>query len=301
MILIMATHNQKKLREMQRILQPLAVTVRTADLPEVEETGATFAENAYLKAFSACRETGLPAVADDSGIVIDALNGAPGIYSARYGGEGLTDEDRVQKVLENMQGVPEEQRTARFVCSICCVFPDGTVLRAEDSCEGIIGYRPIGENGFGYDPIFMRGERSFAQFSDEEKDAVSHRGKALRKFYEELKAHQTIQETTQTEEAKTMLTSKQRAYLKGEANSLSTILIVGKGGVSDDVIQQAEDALRKRELIKGKVLETAPKVSRDTAEEVAERTGAEVVQVIGNKFILYRENSKDPIYTLPKA
>ncbi len=184
MILIMATHNKKKLQEMERILSPLSIKVETRDLPEVEETGRTFAENAYLKAESACRYTGLPAVADDSGLVVDALNGAPGIYSARYGGEGLTDEDRVTKLLEEMRDVPDEKRTARFVCSICCVLPDGTVLRAEDTVEGKIGYRPVGKNGFGYDPVFMRGERSFAQYTSEEKDAVSHRGKALRQFYE---------------------------------------------------------------------------------------------------------------------
>ena len=188
MVLIMATHNQKKLREMERILSPLEIRVETADLPEVEETGTTFAENAYLKAQSACQHTGLPAVADDSGIVVDALNGAPGIYSARYGGEGLTDEDRVQKLLSELEGVPDEKRTARFVCSICCVFPDGTILRAEDSCEGLIGYAPMGDHGFGYDPVFMRGERSFAQFSDAEKDAVSHRGKALRSFFTQLQS-----------------------------------------------------------------------------------------------------------------
>ncbi len=189
MKLIMATHNQKKLREMERILAPLSITVATADLPEVEETGATFAENALLKAKSACLHTGLPAVADDSGLAVDALDGAPGVYSARYGGEGLTDADRVQLLLQNMLDVPTAQRTARFICSICCVFPNGDVLRAEDCCEGIIGRRPVGENGFGYDPVFMRGGRSFAQYSDEEKDAVSHRGKALRAFFQQLKAY----------------------------------------------------------------------------------------------------------------
>lgn len=185
MKLIMATHNRKKLAEMERILAPLAVSVDTADLPEVEETGKTFAENAYLKAKSACAVTGLPAVADDSGLVVDALDGAPGIYSARYGGDACkTDEDRVEKLLADLQGVPDAERTARFVCSICCVFPDGTVLTAEDAVEGRIGHAPVGENGFGYDPVFLRGERSFAQFSSAEKDAVSHRGKAMRAFYE---------------------------------------------------------------------------------------------------------------------
>lgn len=186
MTFIMATHNKKKLREMERILQPLNITVETADLPEVDETGTTFAENAFLKAESACKHTGLPAVADDSGIVVDALGGAPGVYSARYGGEGLDDEGRTAKLLADMEGVPEAERTARYVCSICCVFPDGTVLRAEDTCEGTIGYAPVGDHGFGYDPIFMRGERSFAQYTDDEKDEVSHRGKALRTFFLQL-------------------------------------------------------------------------------------------------------------------
>lgn len=190
MTLIMATHNRKKLREMERILTPLSIRVETAELPEVEETGSTFRENAYLKASSACRYTGLPAVADDSGLVVDALDGAPGIYSARYGGDGLTDEQRVEKLLKDLEGVPMDQRTARFVCAICCVFPDGTVLYAEDSCEGTIGFAPIGQNGFGYDPVFLRGERSLAQYTDDEKDAISHRGKALRAFFQTLQSYQ---------------------------------------------------------------------------------------------------------------
>ena len=184
---LIATHNPHKLRELERILQPLGIDAVTdrqigLELPEVEETGTTFAENAYLKAASACAFAGIPAVADDSGISVDALGGAPGVYSARYGGPGLTDEDRVVKLLEDMKDVPPEKRQAHFTSAVCCVFPDGTVLRAEGICEGFITAAPVGENGFGYDPVFLYGDRTTAQMSSEEKDAISHRGKALAEF-----------------------------------------------------------------------------------------------------------------------
>ena len=187
MTFVIATHNQKKLKELRRILEPLGIEpVIRDDLPEVEETGTTFAENALLKAQSACKETGMPAVADDSGLVIDALNGAPGVYSARYGGEGATDKDRYEKVLREMQAVPAEKRTARFVSAVCCVFPDGKIITVEGSCEGTIGFAPKGEGGFGYDPIFMVGARSYAEMSAAEKDEISHRGRALVKLAQEL-------------------------------------------------------------------------------------------------------------------
>ncbi|WP_101696743.1 RdgB/HAM1 family non-canonical purine NTP pyrophosphatase [Clostridium minihomine] len=187
MTFVIATHNQKKLKELRRILEPLGIEpVIRDDLPEVEETGTTFAENALLKAQSACNETGMPAVADDSGLVIDALNGAPGVYSARYGGEGFTDKERYEKVLREMQAVPAEKRTARFVSAVCCVFPDGKVITVEGSCEGTIGFAPKGEGGFGYDPIFMVGTRSYAEMSAAEKDEISHRGRALVKLAQEL-------------------------------------------------------------------------------------------------------------------
>lgn len=187
MTFVIATHNQKKLKELRRILEPLGIEpVIRDDLPEVEETGTTFVENALLKAQSACKETGMPAVADDSGLVIDALNGAPGVYSARYGGEGFTDKDRYEKVLREMQAVPAEKRTARFVSAVCCVFPDGKIITVEGSCEGTIGFAPKGEGGFGYDPIFMVGTRSYAEMSAAEKDEISHRGRALVKLAQEL-------------------------------------------------------------------------------------------------------------------
>ncbi|TQI65925.1 RdgB/HAM1 family non-canonical purine NTP pyrophosphatase [Clostridium sp. KNHs216] len=184
---VMATHNQKKLQELERILMPLHISVSAPDLPEVEETGTTFAENAFLKADSACRETGLPAVADDSGLMVDALGGAPGVYSARYAGEDATDLDRIHKLLDAVKEVPQEKRTAKFVSAICCVFPDGTRITAQGECAGTIAFAPEGEGGFGYDPVFLVNGKSFAQLTAEEKDEISHRGRALRAFAEKLR------------------------------------------------------------------------------------------------------------------
>ena len=188
---VIATHNAHKLIELKRILDPMGIEAVTdrdlgLELPEVDETGTTFAENAYLKAASACEFTGLPAIADDSGLVVDALNGRPGVYSARYGGKEATDDDRNMLLLSEMKGVPEGQRSARFVSAVCCVFPNGDILRAEGTFEGAIGYAPAGENGFGYDPIFMVGDRTSAEMSPAEKDAVSHRGNALKQFSKDL-------------------------------------------------------------------------------------------------------------------
>lgn len=186
---IIATHNKKKLAEMERILNPIGIEVSTAQLQEVDETGTTFAENAYLKANVTCKETGLPAIADDSGLAVDALNGAPGIYSARYAGEHATDLQKMEKLLYELKDVPKEKRTARFVCSICCVFPNGDYITAEGTCEGTIAFELTGDGGFGYDPIFLVGEQSFGQLSDEEKDRISHRGKALMLFSQKLQEY----------------------------------------------------------------------------------------------------------------
>ncbi len=191
---VIATHNAHKLIELQRILEPLGIQAVTdrdlgMELPEVEETGTTFAENAYLKAASACQATGLPAIADDSGLVVDALNGRPGVYSARYGGEDATDFERNIMLLDEMKDIPIKQRQARFVSAVCCVFPNGDVLRAEGTFEGEIACIPAGENGFGYDPIFLVGDRTSAEMSPAEKDAVSHRGKALTAFSKDLQAY----------------------------------------------------------------------------------------------------------------
>ena len=191
---LIATHNMKKRDELQRILSPLGAHVLTADeagvdLTDVEETGATFEENALLKARSGCKEGKMPCIADDSGLCVDALDGAPGVYSARFAGEHGNDDKNNEKLLSLLSDVPPEKRTARFVSTVACVFPDGRELVVRGECEGKIGYEKRGENGFGYDPLFYVGERTFAEFTPEEKDAVSHRGNALRALTEALPAY----------------------------------------------------------------------------------------------------------------
>ena len=182
---IIATHNMKKRNELARSLEPLGVNILTAEqagveLTDVEETGETFEENARLKSQSGCRESGMPCIADDSGLMVDALDGAPGVYSARYGGEHGNDPKNIALLLENLKNVPDEKRTARFVCTVCCTYPDGKEIVVTGTCEGKIGYEPVGNGGFGYDPVFMVKDKSFAQLTSEEKDEISHRGKALK-------------------------------------------------------------------------------------------------------------------------
>ncbi len=184
---IIATHNKKKRDEMQRILSPLGVEVLTAEdcaieLTDAEETGTTFKENAFIKAESGCKESGMPCIADDSGLCVDFLGGEPGVYSARYSGVHGDDEQNIVKLLSKLEGVPDEKRSARFVCSICVCFPDGRTLSIEGKCEGKIGYEKRGNGGFGYDPIFMVGEKSFAELTASQKDLISHRGNALREL-----------------------------------------------------------------------------------------------------------------------
>ena len=194
MKLIAATNNAHKVVEFKRILEPLGFTVlsqKEAGIHvEAEETGTTFEENAYLKAKAVYDASGLPTVADDSGIAVDALNGAPGVYSARYGGPSLNDVDRDEKLLHEMDGVPDEKRTARFVCAISLILSSDQVFGFTGVCEGKIGYGPRGENGFGYDPIFMVGDKSTAELLPEDKDKISHRGQALRKMEQMLSAMQ---------------------------------------------------------------------------------------------------------------
>ena len=187
---VLATNNPKKLKEMAAILENLGVeVVSPKDLGihiEVEETGTTFAENAMLKAKAICEAANLPAIADDSGLCVDALNGGPGVYSARYGGEGLDDVGRYRLLLENMRG--QTSRGAHFACAIACMFPNGDTLTAEGKCGGTIAFAPMGEGGFGYDPIFFVPEKAktFSQLTAEEKAEISHRGKALVIFAEKL-------------------------------------------------------------------------------------------------------------------
>lgn len=190
---VLATHNPGKLKEMSAILSGLGVeVVSPADLGidlEVEETGTTFAENAMLKAKAICAAANLPAIADDSGLCVDALNGGPGVYSARYGGEGLDDRGRTALLLQNMRG--QTTRAAHFACAIACAFPNGDTLTAEGRCDGAIAFAPMGEGGFGYDPVFLVPEKAktFSQLTAEDKNAISHRGRALAAFAEELETY----------------------------------------------------------------------------------------------------------------
>ena len=190
---VLATHNPGKLRERGEILKDFGIeVVSPKDLGitvDVEETGSTFAENAMLKAKAICKAADLPAIADDSGLCVDALNGAPGVYSARYGGEGLDDRGRYMLLLSSLRGAPT--RAAHFACAVACAFPNGDTLTAEGRCDGSIAYAPLGEGGFGYDPVFLLPGtgKTFGQLTQEEKSAVSHRGRALREFSEKLETY----------------------------------------------------------------------------------------------------------------
>lgn len=193
MKLVLASKNKKKLNELEAILSGMGIEVCLQsdvgiDL-DVEETGTTFEENSMLKAKAVMEACGLPAIADDSGLCVDCLNGAPGVYSARYGGEGLDDEGRYRLLLENMRGLGA--RTAKFVSVITCCFPNGDVITARGECPGTIAYAPMGEGGFGYDPVFFIPglKKTFAQLTAEEKNAISHRGKALEVFKEKLEEY----------------------------------------------------------------------------------------------------------------
>ncbi len=191
--MVLASKNPKKLLELQTILSAQGIEVvlesQVGIDVDVEETGTTFEENAFLKAHAVMEASGLPAVADDSGLCVDALNGAPGVYSARYGGPGLDDVGRYRLLLENMRG--QLDRRCRFVSAICCCFPNGDRVEARGECPGTLAYAPKGGDGFGYDPIFFLPERkkTFAELTAEEKNAISHRGRALEAFGEKLKAY----------------------------------------------------------------------------------------------------------------
>ena len=190
---VLASQNKHKLVEMQSILSAHGVeVVLESDVGlhvDVEETGETFAENAMLKARAVMEASGLPAIADDSGVCVDALNGAPGVYSARYGGPELDDAGRYRLLLENMRGAGS--RAAHFTSAIACVFPNGDAIEAEGICPGTIAFAPQGDGGFGYDPVFFLPQlrKTYAQLTAEEKAAVSHRGKALEVFDGKLREY----------------------------------------------------------------------------------------------------------------
>ena len=194
MKVVLASKNKHKLEEISKITEKFDMElVLESELGvdiDVEETGSTFEENSFLKAEAVMKATGLPALADDSGIAVDALNGEPGIYSARYGfDDSLDDRGRLNLLLKNTENVPDDKRQAKFVCVITLVTPDGQTIQARGEVHGMLLRAPAGENGFGYDPIFYYPPfgKSLAQVSPEEKNQVSHRANALKVFYEKLK------------------------------------------------------------------------------------------------------------------
>ena len=197
MKVILASKNQHKLTELSAILSQLGFEIALEseyglDI-DVEETGTTFEENSLLKAEAVMKASGLPVLADDSGLMVDALDGAPGVYSARYGHKA-SDKERTAYLLENMKDVPEERRGAKFVCVITCLFPDGRKIVARGECPGVIARAPHGENGFGYDPVFYLPElgMTYAELPSEQKNAISHRARALQDFcrkYQEVQNH----------------------------------------------------------------------------------------------------------------
>ena len=191
MKLVLATGNNKKVEEFKRILAPLGIeiipqSVLAPDLDVVED-GATFEANAYLKAKALYDQCKLPTIADDSGLCVDALDGAPGVLTARYAGEACDSEDNIAFLLKNMKGVPRENRTGTFVCAIVAIMDDDTTITVKGESNGWIAFEKHGDNGFGYDPVFMVGDESFANMSHEDKDKISHRGKATRMMTEKLK------------------------------------------------------------------------------------------------------------------
>jgi XTP/dITP diphosphohydrolase len=203
--LVVATRNRGKTAEIRDLLKGFPVLIKNLDdfgsIPEIKEDGDTFDENAYLKSSFAARVLGCPALADDSGLVVEALGGKPGVHSARYGGEKATDEDRCCKLLAELG--ENTSRKAAFECVISIAVPTGAALTYEGRCEGLITTKPEGTNGFGYDPVFysLEYQKTFAQLTIEEKSRVSHRGKALREIASEfdkvliwIRQHMPIQE-----------------------------------------------------------------------------------------------------------
>jgi len=203
--LVIATRNKGKTLEIKELLKGFPVEIKNLDdfgpIPHLEENGDTFDENAYKKASFAARILGLPALADDSGLIVEALDGAPGIHSARYAGEDATDEQRYFKLLDDMKG--KSNRNAAFECVISIAVPAGPALTYEARCEGLIATEPAGSNGFGYDPVFFYPplKKTFAQITREEKNRISHRGKALAELKSEfdkvliwIRQHMLVQE-----------------------------------------------------------------------------------------------------------
>ena len=189
--IIFASNNKGKIRELKDILSPLGIEVvsqREAGFDiEADETGTTFAENSAIKARAIYELAKIPVLADDSGLCVDALDGQPGVYSHRFAGENATDEEKCRYILEKLENISDEKRTARFICDMCFIDENGREYHAEGRCEGKIGREEKGNNGFGYDPIFVVGNRTLAELEEAEKNKISHRAEALKKMKEILK------------------------------------------------------------------------------------------------------------------
>lgn len=189
--IIFASNNKGKIRELKDILSPMGIEVvsqREAGFDiEADETGTTFAENSEIKAKAIYELAKIPVLADDSGLCVDALDGQPGVYSHRFAGENATDEEKCRYILEKLENVSDEKRTARFICDMCFIDENGREYHAEGRCEGKIGREEKGNNGFGYDPIFVVGNRTLAELEETEKNKISHRAEALKKMKEILK------------------------------------------------------------------------------------------------------------------
>lgn len=291
MKIVLASRNKKKIAEVLTLLQeqggPLSeISVLSLDdigvTDEIEETGKTFRENALIKA-SVPASLGYIGVADDSGLAVDALGGAPGVFSARYAGEPCDDEKNNQKLLSELADTPDEERTAQYVCAIACVFPDGRQFTVEGSCKGRILREYQGDGGFGYDPLFYYPgyQKTFAEISPEMKNRVSHRGKAMNDFCKKL---------PEMIVPAPVLSSKNRAYLRSLSNNMQPIFQIGKGGISGEICKQLSNALEARELIKITVLETCYVSAKEAAQMISDVIGAAVVAVTGRKIVLYRES-----------
>ena len=316
-----ATGNPGKLKELRRILeaqghQVLSQKELGLDL-DPEETGTTFAENAAIKAAAFAKASGLPTIADDSGLCVEALGGAPGVYSARYCGHHGDDEANNDKLLEAMRDVPAGQRAAKFVSAVCFRMPDGRTLTCMGECPGQVALdRQPGDYGFGYDPCLSPTSGGFpagasAQIpsgtatpsSPPTKKMLSATAAAPWRrwkpnwlvFYRNSKRRARQQGGGQQKE-NTMLTSKQRAILRGKANTMDPVFQIGKGEIDQTLIDAVKACLDARELIKLKVLETSMYNAREASVALAEATGADCVQVIGSKFVLYLQKKKDSAY-----
>ena len=191
--LLLASSNENKKREFNQILKKVGFNVITPDdinldISGIVEDADTFKGNAFIKADYLRKKTSLPVIADDSGLVVDALSGEPGVYSARYAGPDKNNEDNIRKLLKNLEGVEQDKRTAHFVCALCMIFPNGEKIEVQGEVSGKITFEKRGESGFGYDPIFLYDDnKTFAQMSSDEKNEISHRKVALNKLLEKLK------------------------------------------------------------------------------------------------------------------